>query len=133
MRSPGNTAGEPPREAADGSVTIQNGIAIRALAHDDSAYRFEITVDVDSPFFDGHFPARPVLPAAAILWIVSRASLAVLDEIPRGFESVRFQTAVEPGVTLQLSLVRGEGAVAERFEIRSEDRVLARGHLLYER
>ena len=65
-------------------------------------------IDADWPGFDGHFPGRPLLPAAAQL----RLAEALLQQAGdgaarlRGGRAIKFLHPVLPGETLQLRLQR---------------------------
>ncbi len=66
-------------------------------------------VSVNEPFFQGHFPARPVFPGVLILEAIAQASAILasrgLDEPPgeniiflfAGIDKARFKRPVEPG------------------------------------
>jgi len=66
-------------------------------------------VTVNEPFFQGHFPGRPVLPGVLILEAVAQASAILasksLEEDPgenmiflfAGVDNARFKRQVEPG------------------------------------
>ena len=77
----------------------------------------EIRVAPDSPWFDGHFPGRPVLPGVAILSMVfemvGRAGLGQ-DRPVRisGMRRVRFRRPVRPDERLSIE-IRRENAERE--------------------
>jgi 3-hydroxymyristoyl/3-hydroxydecanoyl-(acyl carrier protein) dehydratase len=93
----------------------------------------------DHPAYDGHFPARPILPAVVLL----AEALAVIENefgvrprshLPRSgsdpefsVSSAKFLRPVAPGTALTLAHeASGDGV---RFEIRSADGVVASGVL----
>jgi acyl carrier protein len=78
----------------------------------DGGCRAEVRIPADSPWFDGHFPDRPVLPGIAQLAMVQDLVKAVL---PGGgqitdWRRVRFKRAVVPGSTLTVIVVAGPEA-----------------------
>ena len=73
------------------------------------------TVTINEPFFQGHFPQKPVMPGVLMLEAMAQAS-ALLSMIPDGEEldpnmlyyfvgidNVRFKRVVEPGDQLILT------------------------------
>ena len=94
-------------------------------------------VTINEPFFPGHFPRRPVMPAVLILEAMAQATgilaLRSLDRLPSetemyyfvGVDKARFRHPVEPGdqLVIEIDLVRttrgiwkvaGRGKVGER-------------------
>ncbi len=73
-------------------------------------------VSVNEPFFQGHFPARPVFPGVLILEAIAQASAILasrgLDDVPdediiflfAGIDKARFKRLVEPGDQLQIEV-----------------------------
>jgi len=73
-------------------------------------------VTVNEPFFQGHFPGRPVFPGVLILEAIAQASAILasksLDEDPgenviflfAGIDNARFKRPVEPGDQLVLDV-----------------------------
>ena len=95
-------------------------------------------VTINEPFFPGHFPHRPVMPAVLILEAMAQATgilaLRTLDRLPSrdemyyfvGVDNARFRHPVEPGdqLIIEIDLVRttrniwkvaGRGRVGERL------------------
>jgi len=95
-------------------------------------------VTINEPFFPGHFPHRPVMPAVLILEAMAQATgilaLRTLDRLPSGDEmyyfvgvdNARFRHPVEPGdqLIIEIDLIRttrniwkvaGRGRVGERL------------------
>lgn len=71
----------------------------------------EIRVAPDSPWFDGHFPGRPVLPGVAILSMVCemvrRAGLGQDRPVRMsGIRRIRFRRPVRPGERLSVEICR---------------------------
>ena len=94
-------------------------------------------VTINEPFFPGHFPRRPVMPAVLILEAMAQATgilaLRSLDRLPSptemyyfvGVDNARFRHPVEPGDQLVIEIdlvratrgiwkVRGRGKVGEK-------------------
>ena len=98
---------------------------------DGDAAVFTVVVPEDCPFFDGHFPGRPVLPAIGQLVLIERlhllrqASHAGVSEI----ENLRFVRPVAPGEMLTVKLDEEAGGSRTRFEIRGEGGTVSRGVL----
>lgn len=75
-------------------------------------------VTVNEPFFQGHFPARPVFPGVLILEAIAQASAILasrgLQEKPTGeiiflfagIDRARFKRPVEPGDQLLLEVTQ---------------------------
>ena len=95
-------------------------------------------VTINEPFFPGHFPHRPVMPAVLILEAMAQATgilaLRTLDRLPSrdemyyfvGVDNARFRHPVEPGdqLIIEIDLIRttrniwkvaGRGRVGERL------------------
>ena len=71
----------------------------------------EIRVAPDSPWFDGHFPGRPVLPGVAILSMVFEMVRRAALEQDRpvriaGMRRVRFRKPVRPDERLSIEICR---------------------------
>ena len=88
----------------DRVLEIDKGKSIRALKN----------VTINEPFFEGHFPNRPVMPGVLMLEALAQASALLsfdaMDALPddkmiyyfAGMEGVRFRRPVEPGDQLIL-------------------------------
>ena len=95
-------------------------------------------VTINEPFFPGHFPNRPVMPAVLILEAMAQATgilaLRTLARLPSkdemyyfvGVDNARFRHPVEPGdqLIIEIDLIRttqniwkvaGRGRVGERI------------------
>lgn len=82
----------------------------------DESLRAIKNVTVNEPFFQGHFPSRPVMPGVTILEALAQAS-AILASVSlgeqadanriylfAGVDKARFKRQVEPGDQLQISV-----------------------------
>ena len=95
-------------------------------------------VTINEPFFPGHFPRRPVMPAVLILEAMAQATgilaLRSLSRLPSasemyyfvGVDNARFRHPVEPGdqLLIEIDLIRttrgvwkvtGRGKVSEKL------------------
>lgn len=91
----------------------------------------KISVPADGPFFEGHFPGRPILPGIVELALVAAAaapggSAGEVSAIPH----TRFRGLVLPGDGLDLATApRDDGGV--RFEVRRAGELVANGALAF--
>ncbi len=109
----------------DRVVSVEPGVRITAYKN----------VTVNEPFFQGHFPALPVMPgvlivealaqAAALLAYHSSEDLAGGDKIAllMSLDNVKFRKPVIPGDRLQLDLevVKHKGAIWKQKGVASVD------------
>ncbi|WP_394756331.1 3-hydroxyacyl-ACP dehydratase FabZ [Rhodoferax sp.] len=94
----------------DRVLAIDKGKSIRALKN----------VTINEPFFEGHFPHRPVMPGVLMLEALAQAAALLafdaLDTAPTnemvyyfaGIDGARFKRPVEPGdqLILEVELLR---------------------------
>lgn len=99
----------------DRVLAIDKGKSIRALKN----------VTINEPFFQGHFPQRPVMPGVLMLEALAQAAALLafdaVDSTPdqdsvyyfAGMDAVRFKRPVEPGdqLILEAELVRMKAGV----------------------
>jgi 3-hydroxymyristoyl/3-hydroxydecanoyl-(acyl carrier protein) dehydratase len=107
-----------PRREADGTITA------------------ETAVGADDPWFEGHFPEEPVLPAVAQLALAWEAIGALAGRQWRlaGFRRVKFKEMIRPGQRLLLTAVaRDEGGSHFAFRLHCAGRLACTGSLLLER
>lgn len=88
----------------DRVLSLEKGKSIRALKN----------VTINEPFFNGHFPHRPVMPGVLMLEALAQAAALLafdtLNVVPddntvyyfAGIDKARFKRPVEPGDTLTL-------------------------------
>jgi 3-hydroxyacyl-[acyl-carrier-protein] dehydratase len=88
----------------DRVLEIEKGVQIEALKN----------VSINEPFFNGHFPHRPVMPGVLMLEALAQtAALLAFDTLGvtpdqntmyyfAGIDNARFKRPVEPGDQLQL-------------------------------
>lgn len=99
----------------DRVLEIDKGKSIKALKN----------VTINEPFFEGHFPNRPVMPGVLMLEALAQASALLsfdaLNAAPdeqmiyyfAGMDGVRFRRPVEPGdqLILEAELVRMKAGI----------------------
>lgn len=99
----------------DRVLDVEKGKSIRALKN----------VTINEPFFEGHFPHRPVMPGVLMLEALAQAAAllafetvgASLDEKTvyyfAGIDGARFKRPVEPGdqLILEVSLDRMKAGI----------------------
>ncbi|MDD5336833.1 MAG: 3-hydroxyacyl-ACP dehydratase FabZ [Rhodoferax sp.] len=99
----------------DRVLAIDKGKSIRALKN----------VTINEPFFQGHFPHRPVMPGVLMLEALAQAAALLafdaIDTTPdedsvyyfAGMDGVRFKRPVEPGdqLILEVELVRMKAGI----------------------
>ena len=88
----------------DRVIEIEKGKSIKALKN----------VTMNEPFFNGHFPRRPVMPGVLMLEALAQAAallaFSTMDMVPdensvyyfAGIDGARFKRPVEPGDALTL-------------------------------
>jgi 3-hydroxyacyl-[acyl-carrier-protein] dehydratase len=115
----------------DRVLEIERGKTIKALKN----------VTINEPFFQGHFPHRPVMPGVLMLEALAQAAaLLAFDALDTaatedsvyyfaGMEGVRFKRPVEPGdqLILEVALLRMKAGI---FKFHS--RALVDGELAVE-
>ncbi len=99
----------------DRVIAIDKGKTIKALKN----------VTINEPFFEGHFPHRPVMPGVLMLEALAQAAALLafdaLDSAPTddmvyyfaGIDGARFKRPVEPGdqLILEVELLRMKAGI----------------------
>ena len=99
----------------DRVLAIDKGKTIKALKN----------VTINEPFFEGHFPHRPVMPGVLMLEALAQAAALLafdtLDSAPTddmvyyfaGIDGARFKRPVEPGdqLVLEVELLRMKAGI----------------------
>jgi len=99
--------------------------------------RFAVEVVAGGPFFEGHFPGAPILPAVAQLVLIE----ALLRRLPGsseaivGIESLRLLNAISPADVIEVRLEqdRDADAASMSFEVVGERGPISQGRLLLRR
>lgn len=108
----------------DRVLSLDKGVRIQALKN----------VTMNEPFFQGHFPHRPVMPGVLMLEALAQAAALLafdaLDTSPddqsvyyfAGIDGARFKRPVEPGdqLILEVELLRMKAGI---FKFKSRARV----------
>ena len=89
-----------------------------------------LRIAADHPALEGHFPGRPIVPAAVLLAEVMAAVEGATSRAPGSWILVnaKFLRAVEPDCDLALAHESLAGGRV-RFEIRSGDDIVSSGEL----
>ena len=91
----------------------------------------DVRIPADSPWFDGHFPGKPLLPGVAQLGLVRdlirRASgrPGCVVRVSR----VRFKQMILPDQPLNVTVEAPDSSGCHRFRISSEQGVISTGQL----
>jgi 3-hydroxymyristoyl/3-hydroxydecanoyl-(acyl carrier protein) dehydratase len=85
-----------------------------------------ISAPLEHPCYDGHFPGHPIVPGVLLLELVTRA---IGRGAPRGVATLKFQRALTPGASCEVSWQGDDARVT--FRCRSEGEPVAEGTLLY--
>ncbi len=91
------------------------------------SHSVQLVVPAHAPWFEGHFPGDPIVPAVAILEFVIDTIVRSLGEAhrPRTLQSAKFLAPVRPGDTLAIEV--DPRAASLRFSCRIGSRVVAVG------
>jgi len=87
----------------------------------ENSVRLEFSIAGTSPYFDGHFPGFPILPAVAQTELVIRFAARYFGTTisPLEIKRVKFTKFIRPGTPLSMELVKKEKTVS--FTINSPD------------
>jgi len=107
--------------------------APRLLSHlrQQSVHRLLLDIKPSLCWFDGHFPARPILAGVAQLHLAAllAKSLFELDDFPRRITRLKFQSLVVPPCVLELRLEeRTAGEICFRIHAKGRDHSQGRLH-----
>ncbi len=101
-------------------------------------------VSINEPFFQGHFPAEPIMPGVLILEALAQAGgVIAFDSLPEeqrglpvyfmGMDKVKFRRPVVPGdqLVLDVRVLRSRGKVLKLAGVaRVDEQVVAEAELM---
>lgn len=97
--------------------------------------RLELEVAADSPWIEGHFPGRAVLPGVVLLrWAIEAAGFLWPELVTvRSISNLKFQHPILPPARLTLVLERERRDDGDRLTFRFEqaDRTCAQGGVTF--
>src|SRR4028119_1876795 len=98
---------------------------VEELVHDKRIVATK-AVTINEPFFQGHFPGRPIMPGVLIVEALAQAAGVLALRSPdagggdklvyfMAIENAKFRRPVEPGrlLRLEVELVQGRGRIAK--------------------
>lgn len=105
---------------------------ITARLDDENAVLAQVTTDVDSPWFAGHFPGDPILPGIAQLNMVTECIERVLHKklILQNLARIKFKQLIRPGDILDIHAVVGKKENNYTFTIKNNDKEVCSGRLV---
>ena len=113
----------------DRVLEVEKGVRIKAIKN----------VTINEPFFNGHFPHRPVMPGVLMLEALAQTAALLafetLDVVPdentvyyfAGIDGARFKRPVEPGdqLVFEVSLLRMKAGIFKFAAVACVDGELA--------
>ncbi|MCA8957981.1 MAG: hypothetical protein KDC87_18040 [Planctomycetes bacterium] len=87
----------------------------------DRGVHCRIAIPRTSPYFEGHFPDRPIVPGVAQVQIVTDVLVSAIghDVTWRGVEQLRFRKPLEPDVEFEVDIDTPNGSGSVAFAIRT--------------
>jgi len=121
--------GEKAVEQTEFRVSLSQPFRVVDERMDGDAVVFTVVVPEDCPFFEGHFPERPVLPAigqlAMLTALVRRVSGSSVSL--SGIDGFRLSRQVLPGDRINIRLGSQSASNTVVFEIRCDGAPVSRG------
>jgi len=98
----------------------------------DNAIIAKVTTNEASPWFEGHFPNDPTLPAIAQLNMVTDtiAKLLQKDLSLQSLTRIKFKKVIRPGDILDILATAGKKENQYSFKITSENQEVCSGRLV---
>jgi 3-hydroxymyristoyl/3-hydroxydecanoyl-(acyl carrier protein) dehydratase len=98
----------------------------------DNAVVAQVTTDLQSPWFSGHFPDDPILPGIAQLAMVTATIAKVLqqDLSLQSVTRIKFKKIIRPGDVLDIHAMAGTKENHYSFKITSEQQEACSGRLV---
>jgi len=107
--------------------------AVVLQRHDATSATLRLRFDADSPYFEGHFPAAPILPGVAqVEWAIRLGR--ELFELPAAFQrmdALKFQQVIRPGDEIGLELQWQADKGVLNFRLQSPAGTHAGGRLVF--
>ena len=105
----------------------------RELERGEASVKLSLTVPPDLLYFDGHFPASPILPGVVQLdWAIARGRhYFAPPPVFRDVAMLKFQQVIAPGATVQLELAWDAAKSSLQFKYLSEAGQHASGRVLF--
>lgn len=96
-----------------------------------------VEVKEDSPWFSGHFPGQPILPAIAMIAFVWEAielfgKKIEIQFLPKEYRRVRFRQLIRPPQKISIRVRYDRERSGFHFSINSENGLVAGGVILVE-
>ena len=102
---------------------------VESVEHADNVIKAVLSINADSPIFQGHFPGQPVVPGACMLQVVKDVladALGYKIQLKKG-DNLKFVGMIVPGsadtVALEISYKVIEDAVNVNAKLSEGDRV----------
>lgn len=107
--------------------------AMRVMSCSARSVSLQIQVAPNSPYFDGHFQAAPILPGVAQLdWVALFGSeFFVLPPMFQRLEVVKFQQIIKPGAVIDMALAFDAERGRLSFALTSESGMHASGRFVF--
>ena len=95
--------------------------AVRIINKTEDALTLELSLSSDNPYYDGHFPDFPILPAVAQVELILRFSAEHLGTSidAAKIQRIKFVNPVWPDTLFLLEILKKESAIS--FKISSPD------------
>jgi len=131
---PKNTQGKVLEKSAKNLFKLPTLPAILNCEAEGYTCLLELQIDPDNPYFQGHFPNKPILAGVVqLLWAqhFGREYLRVTGKFS-GMKAIKFRQLVFPGGVLHLNLEYVQESGRLKFHYQSGDGHHSQGILLYE-
>jgi hypothetical protein len=95
------------------SVPLPHGLSASVSERTEDGAVFAFSVPGSSPYFDGHFPECPILPAVAQFELVCACAASLRKGFSAsGSRRIKFSNIITPGVPLRLALELKQDALS---------------------
>ena len=122
-------------ESSDPDPGFPQGFAMlegeKVIEKNENSVTLGFSIPGDNPYFDGHFPCFPILPAVAQMELVVRFASRYLgtggyvSEMPR----IKYTNIIRPSAQLVLKLEKKEKAVSFRMASPNGETIYSMGTL----